>query len=168
MIEYSPGTHLNSIPRHLLTWTIVCILVSCTEKELGMDFNLKTEPSLLEYFDRFESEAHKYGMEIDLKSKKIYGVFGDLDEDVIGNCKFKPKEPRQVTIDRQNWEGISELEREYIVFHELGHCYLERIHDDRKDANGRCLSIMHSAEGKCVLEYNIETRDTYLKELFKF
>ncbi|HLT93384.1 MAG TPA: hypothetical protein VKZ56_02430 [Membranihabitans sp.] len=168
MIGFSSGTHLNSLPRLLLMWTFVCILVSCTENELGMDFNLKTEPSLVKYFDRFESEARKRGHRIDLKSKNIYGVFGDLDEDVIGNCKFKPEEPRQVTIDRQNWEGVSELEREYIVFHELGHCYLERIHDDRKDANGRCLSIMHSAEGKCILEYNMETRDTYLQELFTF
>ncbi len=152
--------------RFALWISITLLMCSCSPKEYDMDFKLSTDPAILEYFDRFETEALKFGLEIQLERKDIYGVFSDLDENKIGNCRYRQDEPRVVTVDRENWQYISDLEREYIIFHELGHCYLERGHDNSSDSSGVCLSIMHSAENKCTLIYNEYTRHTYLEELF--
>ena len=56
--------------------------------------------------------------------------------------------------------------KEFYIFHELGHCYLRRVHDDSKDKEGNCLSIMHSSVDACKFVYNGNTRSEYLDELF--
>ena len=154
--------------RFLWMWAIPLIFISCTSGDYDMDYTLATDASIQAYFDRFEVEALKYGLAVDLEGMQIYGILSDLDEFTVGNCRYRKREPRRITVDRQHWQRISDLEREYIIFHELGHCYLEREHDDRKDSNGRCLSMMQSGEGDCWMKYNAHTRDTYLKELFTF
>jgi len=158
--------HAMLAGRNILSWSFPLLLFACLTNEYDMDLSLTTDPAILEYFGRFETEALKFGLEIELESKGIYGVFGDLDEDKIGNCRYRKGEPRRVTVDRENWQYISDLEREYIIFHELGHCYLERGHDNSADSSGFCLSIMHGSENKCTLVYNTYTRYTYLEELF--
>lgn len=90
-----------------------------------MDFKLNTDPAILEYFDRFETEALKFGLEIQLERKDIYGVFTDLDEDKIENCRYRKDEPRIGTVVLENWKYLSDLEREYIIFHELRHATWE-------------------------------------------
>lgn len=101
--------------------SIPFFMSTCSPKEYDMDFKLNTDPAILEYFDRFETEALKFGLEIQLERKDIYGVFTDLDEDKIENCRYRNDEPRIGTVDLENWKYLSDLERDYIIFHELRH-----------------------------------------------
>jgi len=64
------------------------------------------------------------------------------------------------------WETASFAEKEYVVFHELGHCALNRRHLDTKNADGTCLSMMQSGNGSCKMNYNAQNRSKYLDELF--
>lgn len=164
---FCPGP-LLSASRYTAWWVVCLFVISCTPKEFDMDYSQATDPAILKYFDRFETEAMKYGLEIRLETKGVYGVFSNLDNNKLGNCRYREGEPRKVSIDREYWQNTSDLDREYIVFHELGHCYLERGHDNSSDSGGYCRSIMHSAENKCILKYNANTRNAYLKELFSF
>ncbi|MFK7979626.1 MAG: putative metallopeptidase, partial [Saprospiraceae bacterium] len=54
----------------------------------------------------------------------------------IGLCATTGE--RQIVIDEKFWKRSSELSKELIVFHELGHCVLERNHFDEKSGNGTC------------------------------
>ncbi len=56
--------------------------------------------------------------------------------------------------------------REFVVFHELGHCDLGRDHRDEAFDNGVCVSIMRSGLGDCRDYYHPRTREGYLDELF--
>ena len=58
------------------------------------------------------------------------------------------------------------MEKEFIIYHELGHCFLDRDHLDEANADGSCVSIMHSNPGVCFFELKSENREDYLDELF--
>ena len=119
------------------------------------------------YFERFESEGLERGHDISLTSIGIEGVIQSIDEEhIAGTCQFNRFQPRLITIDSEFWQRSSELFREFIVFHELGHCALLRDHDESANGRGVCLSIMRSGTGDCLDNYRSSTREVYLNELF--
>jgi hypothetical protein len=119
------------------------------------------------YFERFEIEGEKNGLDIRLDNLNIQGIITSIDEEhIAGTCQFSRNSPRLVTIDSEFWNSSGELFREFIVFHELGHCALRRDHDESASANGVCLSIMRSGTSGCFDQYSTNTRDYYLEELF--
>lgn len=125
------------------------------------------EEALWVYFERFEEEAAKRGITVDLRSQKILGEINEIDDDgVAGTCHYDSRKPNEVTIDRGFWESANDLYREIVVFHELGHCELVRDHREAQNAAGTCLSIMASGVGNCRLQYRANTRTAYLNELF--
>jgi len=87
--------------------------------------------------------------------------FGDLDGDVLAHClpSFT-----WITVDEKKWNGSkTEDWRLWVIFHELGHCVLDRDHDT--SYNETCpTSIMFPyqfGDSKCFQE----NRDYYIKEL---
>ena len=156
-----------------LFWTIA--LQACTQEEeviVPEEPQIRTFPNveaeLQEYFRRFEEEATLKGLEVDLVKLGITGVINEIDEQhVIGQCSYNRFNPRLVTIDQSFWNRSSDLSREFVVFHELGHCVLNRGHLEDAFSNGACKSIMRSGTGRCFDAYNIRNRDYYVEELFE-
>lgn len=131
----------------------------------GDDSNI--DPLLEPYFELFKTEAAERGISIDYDSLGISGVLTTLDQGgVIGQCRFLTTGENVVTFDRFFFSGFSEFEREHVVFHELGHCVLNRGHLDAINNDGTCFSIMASSVQLCDTNYNDETREDYIDELF--
>ena len=125
------------------------------------------DEELWEYFSIFETEGEKRGKSIDLKLENLIGDISEIKEvGVAGTCQYGRYISNHVTIDKSFWNRAGYLSREFVVFHELGHCVLNRDHDESKDANGRCLSLMRSGTGDCIDAYNSTNRAYYLNELF--
>ena len=125
------------------------------------------DKALWPYFERFEAEGRARGQVVDLRLAQITGMIEKIDaERVLGQCSYQRNRPGHLTIDTEFWEINSDLAREFVVFHELGHCFLQRNHREDVLANGRCASIMRSGNGTCRDGYNRLTRDAYLEELF--
>lgn len=125
------------------------------------------DEALWVYFQRFEEEGRARGIEVDLIAAGITGVIEPLDEDdVAGQCSFSSHFPNHVTIDQAFWNRSSDRVREFVVFHELGHCDLGRDHREDRFANGACQSIMRSGLEDCRDNYTPITRIDYLDELF--
>ncbi len=119
------------------------------------------------HFSTFEEEALKRGWAVDLIKKGIHGIVKDIEEqNVAGMCSFGSHQPQLVTIDALFFERADYLYREFIVFHELGHCALFRNHDESQNRSGICVSIMRSGLGGCRDNYHEGTREGYLDELF--
>lgn len=56
-------------------------------------------------------------------------MFKDIADDTIaGQCWYS--EPRKIEIDTPYWNEITELGREQLIMHELGHCVLNLDHDE--------------------------------------
>jgi len=141
------------------------LLVSCVKDEEAAA--IFVDESLQMYFTAFENEALIRGLAIDLNGARIEGILSDLPGNISGRCQYNSDRPRQVQIDRSYFHSASNLRREFIVFHELGHCYLNRPHLDNQDSNGICISIMHGSSALCQNAYSIATRENYLNELFE-
>ena len=63
--------------------------------------------------------------------------------DTIGVCYKYIDGKRAIKIKLSFWKNASEYSRQILINHELGHCRLDRIHNDEVH-NGVKLSIMHS------------------------
>jgi hypothetical protein len=125
------------------------------------------DEALWPYFSRFEAEARLRGIEVDLIGNQITGAILELPEDhVAGQCSYNSHAPNHVVIDRTFWEAASDRFREFVVFHELGHCELLRDHRETANSNGICVSLMRSGAGDCIDNFNPNTRPFYLDELF--
>ena len=142
---------------------VLALLLSCNPDE-----EVVVSPELQPYFDLFQEEGRKRGINVDYDVIQIEGRIADLiDSNVNGWCSFNDEKPHEIIIHDSYWAEADEFDKEFILMHELGHCYLNRLHDDSVDGNGNCLSIMHASTETCIFPYDEETRDAYLDELFK-
>jgi len=129
---------------------------------------VETDTELIPYFDLFAAEAAKRGITVDYVAERIEGSIRQIDdESVLGQCFRNEEKPKKVVVDTEYWADASESEKEFLIFHELGHCFLNRDHDDSFDGDGTCLSIMHSTPQACTFELTEENKEAYLDELFE-
>lgn len=117
------------------------------------------------YFERYEIAANERGIDVDLS--QVHGFLVSIDDDgVAGDCSFDTRNPNRVRVDLETWNQVGDNFKEYIVFHELGHCDRIRKHRETEDVNGICVSMMASGVGGCRENYNPTTREAHLDELF--
>ncbi|PHN06108.1 hypothetical protein [Flavilitoribacter nigricans] len=161
----------------LLGLLSLLLLAGCSKDEALMvlpepePVAIRTFPNadeqLWPYFERFEQEAARRGLTVDLKVANIEGLLEEIhEENVLGECSYSPRFPGRVTIDRSFWERANDRGREFVVFHELGHCELLRGHFEGTFADGTCESLMRSGVEGCRDNYREATRTAYLDELF--
>jgi len=124
-------------------------------------------PLLWDYFQRFEEAALLRGEVIDLNNKDITAEIMEISDDgVAGTCTYSSHAPNHIVIDEAFFNQTSDLYKEMVIFHELGHCVLFRGHRETRDQHGNCVSIMRSGVEGCRDNYRSETRAAYLNELF--
>ena len=145
---------------------ILLISVGLSCKKESQEFITYPDVSieLCPFFSSFEKEAAKRGLIVDLRNAEIKGKLTKINGSAVGICT--KQEMKEILIDREFWERSSRLSKELIVFHELGHCYLHKKHNNQIAANGTCESIMRSGLGGCIDLYNPKTRADLLDELF--
>ncbi len=142
---------------------LIILCFTCNEDENPVIVESELQP----YFERFKQAGIARGVNVDFDAIPIEGRVANLfDSNVNGWCSLNEEDPREIIIDDSFWSNASEFDKEFIIMHELGHCYLNRLHDDSIDGDGNCVSIMHSTTETCVFPYNDDTRDAYLDELF--
>jgi predicted small secreted protein len=108
----------------LLIVLLALVLTGC-----GTNSGLKTDPALVPYVEDFQAEAAKRG----IKTAAVVAVFDDLryvvppvaGKTVLGTCTSGI-----VRIDRSYWTSLAttDVDREALMYHELGHCALGRGH----------------------------------------
>ena len=128
--------------------------------------NKKENAKIAKYIKIFED---KVGIKIG--ETKI--VLGHLKGRTLGVCSMKT---RQIIIDRTFWESTrSELDKEMTIYHELGHCILNRAHYGGKavmfnvgsEKKACPLSIMYKSSWSAKDTYRCfhQNRDYYFEEL---
>jgi len=81
-----------------------------------------------------------------------------ITADVAAQCISHEGRRGCIRIDPSIWSEIAEPQREYLVFHELGHCYLGLGHNDDKDNDDNCINIMVSSNLVCNILYTGQDR----------
>jgi len=140
------------------------LLIACTTEQ--DEAVTVVDPVIQPYLDDFvaEGELRQYNPAFPVRELSI--LLEPIDGAAVGQCQRYDGGTRTVVIDRAYWMRSNTTQREFLVFHELGHCILGRNHLDDALQNGHCVSIMSSGVGGCVNVYNATTRDRYLDELF--
>lgn len=159
----------------VLMFAFLVFFASCLEEDLNPTIPVVQEPAypnvdeaLWPHFEAFEKVALEQGFQIDLSRIALHGNISSINEgNVVGTCSYGGRtNKRDVIIDESFWNRASYLYREYVVFHELGHCILERDHLESCFSNRTVASIMRSGNGSCRDNYTATTRDYYVEELF--
>jgi hypothetical protein len=151
-----------------LKWLIPVLslfLTFCQKTDIATIQSFTIQAELQPYFNSFAAEALKRGVTVDIT--QVGGELTDIaDAKVAGQCQYSSATGHHVLIDLPYWNTATALKREFVVFHELGHCLLNRTHLDDANADGTCASIMTSGSGGCKSVYTQLNRSSYLEELF--
>jgi len=155
--------------QNLLILLSLFFLSACSSDDAIVDSKL--EP----YFESFAAEAAARGVIFDNEVEAIDGylqnIIGSSGGDLLGACRaadnLSPR--RSIFIDEPFWNDTTDLAREFVVFHELGHCFLDRSHINGTDSLGNCISIMAAGNASCngLAIYTADRREALLDELFR-
>jgi hypothetical protein len=114
------------------------------------------------YVEDFFSDAIDNGINIKLEDFSLDISFTNLPES-DGRCFFHGN---KVLIDSIFWRNANSLRRKWLIYHELGHCVLDRRHYDETFINGECKSIMRENYDCSENLVSQKWNEYYLKELF--
>ena len=134
----------------------------------------RVEEEFENYVIRFEEEASKRNLPINLHSQGLIIEFANLKDNQAGLCHYE--NPIRIEVDKTYWQAISstqgaDLMKENLIFHELGHGILKRDHINTILENGDWKSIMCGGTKVDNRPWNINyrgvRRNYYVDELFK-
>ncbi len=119
------------------------------------------------YINSFIREAELRGHDMSAVRRGLTIEFGELPDNKAGSSK-KSFFSNTITLAPLIWKQMNERQREMLVFHELGHSVLGRLHKDDKLLLGECASIMkEGGDDACVGDiYSDSWRSYYIDELF--
>lgn len=66
-----------------------------------------------------------------------------VDPGYIGVCIIHPSGKREIRFLRSYWDSSDYTHRDYLTWHEIGHCVFNKDHDGRIDMGGHPISIMY-------------------------
>lgn len=164
-MKYPQANSIYGIVFRVIALTLFTfIFLACSDD----DDQVIVQDELQIYFNRFAIEGRFREVDIDFNSIPVSARITFLDERAVaGSCARHSDNFNQIEINSTFWNRADDLQREYVVFHELGHCYLDRPHLEGENLDGTCISIMASGIGSCRENYTESTRESYLDELFR-
>jgi hypothetical protein len=157
---------MKSLSRAFVVLSLV--VLGCDEKPESPKY-----PDLRIYLDRFEEEAKARGYDFDLTNVQV----AYLDEVVVNNVtycgygynNFGGTGLRRIEISKAvncGWLALSDIERENFIFHEIGHAFFNRPHDDAMLCDGAVASLMTGGPNYLkVYTAPGDERDYYIREL---
>lgn len=129
------------------------------------------------YADSFAKTGKLYGLNIRLNALTIrFGTpMGELDAQdkkqemmLFASCTIYTADWSQpdIIVLKSWWDSAGDLDKEEVMFHEMGHCLLKQQHRDGMTNKGYKLSIMHRIHMGAA--YYEPVRKYYLDELFEY
>ena len=159
---------------------ILCVaLLSCQSAKLAEpEPEQYSVPAEVEpYLKAFRVEVQRRGSSV--STANLIVEFGTPQgQDVCGQCTLEAGKTPRIVLNNTSfcWQQANQQERECLIFHELGHCLLKRVHETNKFPNGAFVSLMNpdNVDVYATCRYPIggeecdkrPRRDYYISELF--
>lgn len=151
----------GSYPIHLIILLTGFLIISCQHE------NTQSYPAeFAPYVNEFFVQANNRGMDWDESHFTFSIQYGDTDPGIGGFCNF---DNNTITVNPEEWALRDDRQKEHLIFHELGHCLLNRHHKNVESGSGECYSYMPGNEDgfTCSINYYSDYwRTYYLDELF--
>lgn len=148
-------------PLHFVLLGVSVFISSCQH-----EYTQSYPPEFAPYIQSFFTEANLRGLEWNETQFDFKIQFGDTEPGTGGFCNFNTN---TITVNPDEWTVRDERQKEQLIFHELGHCLLNRVHKNVESASGECYSYMPGTEdgfGCCINYYSDYWRNYYIDELF--
>ncbi|MFK7775139.1 MAG: putative metallopeptidase [Saprospiraceae bacterium] len=122
-----------------------------------------------EYVQRFIDEGASRGVEIDFSDTGLLIEYSErIVEGASGYCYLGQ---HHIVIDKSEWTALTDTQKEYLLFHELGHCELDRRHKNDQFDNLLWKSLMRGdplvgTQQNIPVPYYGFRKDYYRDELF--
>lgn len=111
-------------------------LVACGERtrELANDFKevFKNPPASISVANELKPYFQAFSRDI-LKGEKVTGIgakFGAIKRPAVAMCYVYTDGTRVIEIDQEYWNLATKIQRVTMMYHELGHCFLDLDHND--------------------------------------
>lgn len=127
------------------------------------------DPTIKPYVDRF----NEYAKQVNSNSvnKRVSAFFGKPSTPnhgnftVIGECDYNNL---SIVVEHNHWNMSSDIHREILILHEMGHCVLERGHKNsyRNDIDRLIPSSLMGATNFVTDQNYIKYKWLYIDELF--
>lgn len=166
--------NLNPMRKTIFPFLLFSLFFSCKKDK----FEPVTSAELSAYVDDFIAEGAKRGVSISKDKLETFLTAKFSEERGENTCglgwvNFNNQQTQRIEILNSEfcWDSRIAIERENLIFHELGHALLGRDHLNETFENGPVKSLMCSGtEGFCsnfgVYYDNEALRTYYLDELF--
>lgn len=150
-------------------------LTACGDYRFVHKPHYEVDPILQPYITLFEQKAFEQQVNIEIRDLRAYFV-SDLGEDedsvTLALCrKYETDDGEvlgspEIEVDENEFRELEDSEKEALMFHELGHCILNRDHrDDRiPQEQNRQSSIMSTYLINAF--YYVKYYNSYMYELF--
>lgn len=149
------------------------IFISACSPEPVAVSNINVNEAFEPFVESFVKEGAKRGYEIDFSDTGLSIVFGNTPNASASCTEIAGHDSgsHQIIVNKDAWQTLNDSLRERLIFHELGHCELNRVHRNDKFDDGSWKSIMRGdplsdADEKLPIPYFGFRRDYYINELF--
>lgn len=127
----------------LLLFSLVVVL-SCQTRPEPEPGQYSVPQEVEPFVQAFREAAQQRNQTI--QTDNLIITFGTINgHDVCGECLRQAGQTPRITLslDRNCWQDADHNERECLVFHELGHCLLNRNHRTDRFPKGQYASLMN-------------------------
>lgn len=115
---------LNKFYNTLQYFTIAILISSCGCRVLvgSVEIDESAMPYVMEFEHTFKTST--------VVAISINDDFAFNNEKEIGHCSYGAGKPKAIHIRKSWWDKSGELDREQLIFHEMGHCVFGLAHSD--------------------------------------
>jgi predicted SprT family Zn-dependent metalloprotease len=159
----SVSLYIKVSPFYILL-PLLFLSMACSKEEVSREVIVPEE--VQPYIDRFIAEAAQRDHFIELTNFGLDITFEQgLEDSLAAFCNNG-----RIIINQKFWDTRSDITREAMIFHELGHCILHREHHNAILANDEWSSLMRGDPvpvGRSTsINFNGIRRQYYIDELF--
>jgi hypothetical protein len=102
---------------------------ACAPKEKQHEAFLQVDAPFQDFVHNFEQVSAEEGQPLTIDDLVVQ--FGDtptLNE--TGVCEWADNETPKITVNQRIWNTLNDYDKQEVIFHELGHCVLKRVHQN--------------------------------------
>lgn len=108
---------------------------ACGQKQAPHQAIFQVDSDFLPYVTAFENAAAEQGAAVRITDLIVsYGPTPNANE--TGVCEIATDESPRISINSTIWQYLSPMDRQQVMFHELGHCVLRRLHKNSQAVQG--------------------------------
>lgn len=118
---------MNRFQALILISSFAMMASSCAPKQKDHEAFLQVDSAFSDYVHNFEQVAAQEHQPLVINDLVVsFGDTPNLNE--TGVCEWAENTTPTVIVNQRIWNTLNDYDKQEVIFHELGHCILRRVH----------------------------------------